>query len=66
MEMLCRGLLSLDKLDMVEAKEAEEAAARDCKVPAPVLDSLNLPDLDSIFWDSLGFSGEIPQTFQNN
>ncbi|PMD13336.1 hypothetical protein NA56DRAFT_737551 [Hyaloscypha hepaticicola] len=60
MEILYRGLSSLDELDTVEAKELESTVARDCKVPAPGLDSLDLPDLDPAFWNNLGFSGEIP------
>ena len=66
MEMLRRGLSSLDELDTVEAKELESAAARDREVPAPGLDSFDLPDLDPAFWDNLGFSGEIPQASQGN
>jgi hypothetical protein len=49
MEMLRQGLSSLDELDMVEAKEAEDAAARDHEVLAPSLDSFDLPDLDLAF-----------------
>jgi hypothetical protein len=48
-KMLCRGLSSLDKLDIVEAKEAEEVAARDHEVLALGLDSLDLLDLDLAF-----------------
>jgi hypothetical protein len=66
MEMLRRGLSSLDELDAAEAKELESAAARDREVPAPGLDSFNLPDLDPVFWNNLGFSGEIPQASQGN
>jgi len=66
MEMLRRGLSSLDELDAVEAKELESAAARDREVPAPGLDSFDLPDLDPAFWDNLGFSGKIPQASQGN
>ncbi len=47
--MLCRGLSSLNKLDVVEAKEAEDAVVRGPKVLAPSLDSFNLPDLDPSF-----------------
>jgi hypothetical protein len=49
MEMLRQGLSSLDELDMVEAKEAEEVAARDREVLALGLDSFDLPDLDPAF-----------------
>jgi hypothetical protein len=51
---------------MVKAKEAEKAVARDREIPAPILDSLDLPDLNSTFWNSLDFSGEIPQISQGN
>ncbi len=47
--MLCRGLSSLDKLDVIEAKEVEDAAVRGYKVLAPSLDSFNLPDLNPSF-----------------
>ena len=66
MEMLHRGLLSLNELDIVEAKEAEKVVARNREVPVPILDSLDLPDFDPAFWNSLGFSGEIPQASQDN
>ena len=66
MEILRYNLSSLDELDTVEAKELESAATRDREVPAPGLDSFNLPDLNPVFWDNLGFSGEIPQAFQDN
>ena len=66
MEIFRRGLSSLDELDVVEAKELENAAARDREVPAPGLDSFDLPDLDPAFWDNLDFSGEIPQASQGN
>ena len=49
MEILRRGLSSLDELDAVEARELENVAARDREVPAPSLDSFDLPDLDPAF-----------------
>jgi hypothetical protein len=52
MEMLRRGLSTLDKLDVVEVKEAEEVAARDREIPALSLDSFDPPglgDLDPAF-----------------
>ena len=63
MEILHRDLFSLDELDAAEAKELESAVARDREVPAPGLDSFNLPDLDPDFWNSLDFSGKISQAF---
>ncbi len=47
--MLYCGLYSLNKLDIIEAKEAENAAVRSPEVPAPSLDSFTLLDLNSSF-----------------
>ncbi len=59
--MLYCGLFSLNKLDIVEAKEAKDAATRGPEVPAPSLNSFNLPNLNPSFWDNLGFSSKTPQ-----
>lgn len=69
MEMLCRGLSTLDKLDVIEVKETEEIAARDREIPALGLDSFDPPglgDLDPAFQNSLDFAGKIPQASQGN
>jgi len=50
----------------VEAKELENTAVRDYEIPAPSLDSFNLPNLDPAFWNNLDFSGEISQASQGN
>ena len=47
--MLRQGLSSLNELDIMEVKEAEDVVARDHEVPALGLDSFNLLDLNLAF-----------------
>jgi hypothetical protein len=48
MEMLRRGLSTLDELNVAEARETEEVMARDREIPAPSLDSLDPPVLNEL------------------